>query len=142
MSHSEEFRGAEELGVHVCCVEFAEDLSSLFLNVVQDHQEVLTLLGMSRVVVGHYDDCAIAFHYDGGKFEGDPELLSEGDKEIEFLGQGEYCAGLGVGGRGCNRGLFDAAVVEGAGGATERDVVSGVAFAVRVEELGSVDFAV
>ena len=56
------------------------------------------------------------------------ELLTEGDKKIEFLGQGENCAGLSVGGRGCNRGLFNAAVMEGASSATERDVVSGVAF--------------
>ena len=137
MSHCEEFRGAEGLGVH------AEDLSSfdlaqydLFLDVVQDHQEVLTFLGISRVVVGHCDDGAIVFHYDGGKFERDPELLTEGDEEIEFLGQGEYCAaGLGVGGRGCNCGLLDAAVVEGAGSPAERDIV-------RVEEVRSVDFAV
>ena len=126
--------------MHVCCVQFAEDLSSfnlvqydLFLNVVQNHQEVLTLLGISRVVVGHCDDGAIVFHYDGGKFEGDPELLTEGDEEIELLGQGEYCASLSVGGRGCNRSLLDTAVVEGASSTTERDVVvSGVSLAVRM----------
>ena len=91
---------------------------------------MLTLLGKSRVIVGHCDDGAIILHYDCGKFEGDLELLTEGDKKIEFLSQGENCAGLSVGGRGCNRGLLDAAVVEGAGSATERDVVSGVAFTV------------
>jgi hypothetical protein len=70
VSHCEEFRRAERLGVHVRCVEFAEDFSGfnlaqydLFLDVVQDHQEVLTLLGISRVVVGHCDDGAIILHY-------------------------------------------------------------------------------
>jgi hypothetical protein len=104
----------------------------LFLNVVEDHQEVLALLGISRVVVGHCDDGAIVLHDDYREFEGDPELLTESDEEIEFLGQGENCSGLGVGGRGCNRGLFDAAVRKGSGSATERYVVSGVSFAVRV----------
>ena len=104
----------------------------MFLNVVEDHQEVLALLGISRVVVGHCDDGAIVLHDDCREFEGDSELLTEGDEEIEFLGEGENCSGLGVGGRGCNRGLFDAAVVEGSGCAAERDVVSGVSFAVRV----------
>ena len=54
MGHGEEFRGAEGLGVHVRCVELAEDFSGfdlaqydLFLNIVQDHQEVFTLLGIS-----------------------------------------------------------------------------------------------
>ena len=93
---------------------------------------MLTLLGVSRVIVGHCDDGAIILHYDCWKFEGDLELLTEGDKKIEFLGKGEKCAGLSVGGRGCNRGLLDAAVVEGAGSATERDVVSGVSLAVRM----------
>ncbi len=139
MSHCEEFRGAERLGVHIRCVELAEDFSGfdlakydLFLNVVQDHQEVFTLLGISRVVVGHCDNGAIVLHYDCGKVQGDPELLAEGNKKIEFLGQGEYCASLSVGGRGCDRGLLDTAVVKGASSATERDVVSSVAFAVRM----------
>ncbi len=47
-----------------------------------------------------------------------------------------------MGGRGCDRGLFDTAVVEGSGGATERDVVSGVSFAVRVEEVRRVNFTI
>ena len=125
--------------MHIRCVELAEDFFGfdltqydLFLDVVQDHQEVFTLLGISRVVVGHCDNGAIIFHYYGRKFVGAPELLTEGDKKVEFLGQGEYCASLSVGGRGCNRGLLYTAVVEGASSATEGDVVSGVSFAVRV----------
>ncbi len=59
--------------MHVCGVEFAEDLASfdlaqynLFLDVVQDHQEVLPLLGVCRVVVGHCHDGAVVLHDDGG----------------------------------------------------------------------------
>ena len=103
---------------------------------------MLALLGISRVVVCHCDDGAIILHYDCREFEWDPELLAESDEEIDFLGQCENCAGFGVGGRGCDRGLFDTVVVEGSGSATERDVVSGVSFAVRVEDVGSVDFAI
>ena len=69
-------------------------------------------------------------------------VLAESDEEIEFLGQCENCASFGVGGRGCDRGLFDTAVVEGSGSDTERDVVSGVSIAVRVEKVGSVDFTI
>ncbi len=47
-----------------------------------------------------------------------------------------------MGGGDCYGSLFDTAVVEGANSPVERDIVSGVAFAVRVEEIRSVDFAV
>ena len=104
---------------------------------------MLALLSVSRVVIGHCDDGAVVFHDDGGQFKEDPELLTEGDKEIEFNGQAEYCAGLSVGGGGCDSGLFDTAVVEGASSPiVEGDTISSVAFAVWVEEIRSVDFAI
>ena len=135
--------------MHICGVEFPEDLASfdlaqdyLFFDVVQYHQEVLALLGVSGVIVGHCDHSAVVLHDDGGQFERNLELLTEGDKEIELLCKCENGAGFGVGGRGCNGILMNTAVVKGANGPIERDIVSGVALAVRVEEIRSVDFAV
>ena len=85
--------------MHICGVKFPEDLASfdlaqddLFFDVVQYHQEVLALLGVSGVIVGHCDHSAVVLHDDGGQFERNLELLTECDKKIEFLGQGEYCA--------------------------------------------------
>jgi len=90
--------------MHIRGVEFPEDLACfdlaqdyLFFDVVQHHQEVLALLGVSGVIVGHCDYSAVVLHDDGGQFERDVKLLTECDKEIEFLGQGEYCASLSVG---------------------------------------------
>jgi len=92
VGHCEEFRGAERLGVHVRCVELAEDFSGfdlaqydLFLNVVQDHQEVFTLLGISRVVVGHCDNGAIILHYDCGKVEGDRSSWQRAIRKLSSL---------------------------------------------------------
>ena len=61
-------RGAEWLGMHVRIVELPVvdlaclDLSQcdLLFDVIEDHQEVLALLGVSRVVVGHCDDGAVS----------------------------------------------------------------------------------
>jgi hypothetical protein len=84
-----------EFPEYLACFDLAQDY--LFFDVVQYHQEVLALLGVSGVIVGHCDYSAVVLHDDGGQFERNLELLTECDKKIEFLGQGEYCASLSVG---------------------------------------------
>jgi hypothetical protein len=44
--------------------------------------------------------------------------------------------------RGGDSGLFDASIVESAGGTVERDGVASVTLAIGVEKIRSVDFAV
>ena len=62
---------SERLYVHVGVVEFPIDLArfdlvqgDLLLDVVEDHQEVFTLLALSRVVVGHCNHSVVVLHDD------------------------------------------------------------------------------
>ena len=59
--------------MEICVVQLAEDLTGLdlaecdlFFDVVEYHQEVLALLGISGIVVRHGDDRAVVLHDDCG----------------------------------------------------------------------------
>ena len=86
----------------------------LFLDEVDDHQEVLSFLGMgTAVVVGDSDNGAVVLHDDGREGNnGDAQFLAEGDKVVEVSGESKDGAGLCLGrGRG-DGGLFDATIVK------------------------------
>ena len=65
-------RAAQGFFVEVGIIEFAVDLSSLdlaegdlLLDINENHEEMLALLGICSVIVGHCDDCTIVLHNDG-----------------------------------------------------------------------------
>ena len=149
VSHVSESGGAKGLGMEVRIVEFPVDLASfnlaegdLLLDIIDNHEKVFAFLGISGVVIRHSDDRAIVLHNDGGEFQGDTELLAEGDDKVEVFGEGEYGAGFGMGRRGCDGSLFDAAVVKCTVSAIEGYGITGMAFTIRVEEVRSVDLTI
>ena len=105
VGHLRVCRAAQGFGMEVDIIEFAVDLASLdlaerdlLLDLVENHEEMLALLGIDSVVVGHCDDCAVVLHNDGGEMERNAEFLEEGDKKVDFLDdEGEDGAGFGVG---------------------------------------------
>jgi hypothetical protein len=73
VGHSEEFRGAKGLGVHVGRIEFSVYLSGLdlsqcdlFLDTIEHHEEMFAFLCVAGIAVGHCYYRTVVFHDDGG----------------------------------------------------------------------------
>ena len=87
-------------GMEVGIIEFAVDLASLnlaerdlFLDILENHEEMLALLGIGSVVVGTAMLSSIMM---AGR-ERDAKFFEEGCEVLDFLHEGEDGAGFRVG---------------------------------------------